>query len=116
MSGGYVPSEAEVEAAARAIEGCAHGGAAFSWDSIDEGARESWRREATAALVAAHAVAPCEDVAEQPFLAQRLYVALVEQRVIDGQKYGEFPYAPITREDVDAALAAFAAPSKAADR
>lgn len=34
-------------------------------------------------------------------LRQRLYVALVEQRVIDSQKYGEAPYAPITWEDVD---------------
>lgn len=34
-------------------------------------------------------------------LRQRLYVALVEQRVIDSQHYGEAPYAPITWELVD---------------
>lgn len=34
-------------------------------------------------------------------LRQRLYVALVEQRVIDSQHYGEAPYAPISWEDVD---------------
>lgn len=38
-------------------------------------------------------------------LRQRLYVAFVEQRVIDSQKYGEAPYAPITWADVDRALA-----------
>lgn len=37
-------------------------------------------------------------------LRQRLFVALTEQRVIDSQKYGEAPYAPITWEDVDRAL------------
>lgn len=30
------------------------------------------------------------EAAERDILAQRLYVALVEQRVIDGQRYGEF--------------------------
>lgn len=33
-------------------------------------------------------------------LRERLYVALVEQRVIDSQHYGEAPYAPVTWEDV----------------
>lgn len=37
-------------------------------------------------------------------LRERLYVALVEQRVIDSRKYGEAPYAPITWEDVDRVL------------
>lgn len=46
-------------------------------------------------------------------LRQRLYVALVEQRVIDSQKYGEAPYAPITWEEVDRQLAD---PALAADR
>lgn len=39
-----------------------------------------------------------------PTLRQRLYVALVEQRVIDSRKYGEAPYAPITWEEVDRCL------------
>jgi hypothetical protein len=41
---------------------------------------------------------------EDERLRRRLYVALVEQRVIDSQKYGEAPYAPITWEQVDADL------------
>jgi len=43
-------------------------------------------------------------LAEVPDLRQRLYVALVEQRVIDSRHYGEAPYAPVTWEDVDRAL------------
>lgn len=41
---------------------------------------------------------------ERDLLRQRLYVALVEQRVIDSRHYGEAPYSPITWEDVDRAL------------
>jgi hypothetical protein len=37
-------------------------------------------------------------------LRERLYVALVEQRVIDSQHFGEAPYAPITLEDVERIL------------
>lgn len=41
---------------------------------------------------------------ERERLVRRLFVALTEQRVIDGQMYGEFPYAPITMDDARAAL------------
>lgn len=37
-------------------------------------------------------------------LRERLYVALVEQRVVDSQKYGEAPYAPVTWQDVDCVI------------
>lgn len=44
------------------------------------------------------------DDAARTALAQRLYVAQVEQRAIDSANYGEAPYAPITPEDVVAEL------------
>lgn len=41
---------------------------------------------------------------EQVLLAQRLFVAMVEARNIDGLKYGEFPYEPIRPEHAWAEL------------
>lgn len=37
-------------------------------------------------------------------LRERLYVALVEQRAIDSQHFGEAPYEPVTWEYIDSVL------------
>lgn len=77
-----------------------------SWPGMPDGvtvrcdlpAGHAGAHEADRGSMGGTAVWPNDD--EHGPLAMRLYVALVEQRVIDSQKYGEAPYAPITPEGV----------------
>lgn len=68
----YTPTEAEVEAAARALFEDENRDPEFAWEGHPERWRKGWRRSARAALVAAHAIATPADtvpaVVLRPFL------------------------------------------------
>ena len=51
------------------------------------------------AVIEEHPVREEKPSPEQQQLAQRLYVALVEERNLMAQQYGEFPYEPVKPMD-----------------
>ncbi len=65
----------------------------------------TWIEETEARNAAVEQQQRMAEVAESARLAERLYVALVEERNLTAQRYGEFQTAPVTADDVAIQLA-----------